>query len=340
MSAAEDKKATDTGTEPRASSAVADINWPIVLYYVHLHLGALFGTYYVFTEARLLTTLLAFFIGSLSVLGATAGAHRLWAHQSYKANERLRVFLMICHTMLGQCTIYDWVLDHRLHHKYLGTDIDPYNKKRGFFNAHMISNIRKQHPDFKTHAATVDMSDIEADPIVMFQKRYYWVLMPVLCILLPWNAPVEYWNESIQTSLLVLIFLRCTIALQCSMFINTAIHVWGMNEGGKAQNDSNLLFFLTKSYWPQYHYMVPWDYQTGEYGDYAGGCTSTFIRIWAAMGWATDLRTLDTGSIKNALVQAVQTKKPVVECLRAVENYSKDYNETEQYLRPPKMLQI
>jgi fatty-acid desaturase len=44
----------------------------------------------------------ALFIGSLSVLGATAGAHRLWAHRTYTANIPLRVLLMICQTLLGQ----------------------------------------------------------------------------------------------------------------------------------------------------------------------------------------------------------------------------------------------
>ncbi|XP_069699840.1 acyl-CoA Delta-9 desaturase [Periplaneta americana] len=336
MSTEEDKKVTnaDTGNEPRVSSASLDIHWPLVLYYVHFHLGAIFGLYHVFTEARILTTLFAIFIGLLTVLSATAGAHRLWAHRSYKANESLRIFLMICHTMLGQCTIYDWVLDHRVHHKYFGTDIDPYNKKRGFFYAHFISNLRKQHPDFKKYAATIDMSDIEADRIVMFQKRYYWLLMPVLFILLPWNAPVEYWNESIMTSMLVAILLRCTIAIECSMLINTAIHVWNIGEEGKAKDDGNLQFFVTKSYWPEYHYMVPWDYKTGEFGNYGEGCTSAFIRMWAALGWATDLKTLDVSSIKNVLVKAIDTKKPVVEYLQDEENFSKAYNEEEQYLRP------
>lgn len=37
----------------------------------------------------------------LGVLGVTAGAHRLWAHQSYKASTRLRVFLMLCQTLVG-----------------------------------------------------------------------------------------------------------------------------------------------------------------------------------------------------------------------------------------------
>jgi stearoyl-CoA desaturase (delta-9 desaturase) len=100
--------------------------------------------------------------------------------------------------------------------------------------------------------------------------------------------------------------------------------------------DSNLAFILTRSYWPQYHYMLPWDYQTGEFGNYAKGCTTTFIRVWAAMGWATGLRTMDTSSIKNALVTATETNKPAIECLCDAENYSKQYNETEQFLKQSK----
>ena len=34
-----------------------EMNWPMVLYHIHLHVGALFGLYFVFTEARVITTL-------------------------------------------------------------------------------------------------------------------------------------------------------------------------------------------------------------------------------------------------------------------------------------------
>lgn len=29
-----------------------------------------------------------------------------------------------------------------------------------------------------------------------------------------------------------------------------------------------MIFLVTKSYWPQYHYLLPFDYQTGEFGNY------------------------------------------------------------------------
>lgn len=164
------------------------------------------------------------------------------------------------------------------------------------------------------------------------------MLMPILCILLPWNAPAEYWKESIVVSLFVVIFLRCTVALHCSMLINTAVYIWGIAAGDNSYMNSNIVFMLTKSYWPYYHYTIPWDYQTGEYGDYGKGCTSAFIRIWAAIGWATDLRTVDTTCIRNALVTATKTNRPVKEYLCDAENYSSEYNETEQFLNPAKSL--
>lgn len=102
--------------------------------------------------------------------------------------------------------------------------------------------------------------------------------------------------------------------------------------------NSNIVFLITKSYWPYYHYMIPWDYQTGEYGNYGKGCTSTFIRIWAAMGLATDLRTVDPTSITNSLLTAKKTGTSIKECLRYEDNYSKQYNETEEFLKLAKSL--
>lgn len=37
-----------------------------------------------------------------AALGVTAGAHRLWAHRTYKAKLPLRIFLAFCQTLAGQ----------------------------------------------------------------------------------------------------------------------------------------------------------------------------------------------------------------------------------------------
>lgn len=61
-------------------------------------------------------------MGGLSGFGVTGGAHRFWTHRAYKATTPLRVILMLCFTLSGQNSIYEWVRDHRVHHKFSETD--------------------------------------------------------------------------------------------------------------------------------------------------------------------------------------------------------------------------
>lgn len=76
-------------------------------------------------------------------LGITAGAHRLWAHKSYSATLPLRIFLMLMNSGIlffykgmFQGSIFHWARDHRIHHKYSDTPLDPHNINKGFFFAH------------------------------------------------------------------------------------------------------------------------------------------------------------------------------------------------------------
>lgn len=111
------------------------------------------------------------------------------------------------------------------------------------------------------------MSDIEDDWIVMFQKRFYWILYLVLFVLLPINAPLEYWDDTVHAALFVAFSLRYIIVINIAWLVNSAHFIWGL-EKGKKQSDSNMVFLVTRSYWPQYHYLLPWDYQSGEFGNY------------------------------------------------------------------------
>lgn len=68
--------------------------------------------------------------------------------------------------------MYTWALDHRVHHKYSETDSDPHDARRGFFFSHVGWLVLTPHPDVVERRKNVDMSDLEADPIVMWQKKY------------------------------------------------------------------------------------------------------------------------------------------------------------------------
>lgn len=109
--------------------------------------------------------------GILSGYGIVVGAHRLWAHRSFKANYKLQVLLMILQTSAIENDIIEWVRDHRVHHKFSDTNADPTNSNRGLFFSHMGWLMCKKHPDVRKYGSKIDMSDIESDPLLQFQRK-------------------------------------------------------------------------------------------------------------------------------------------------------------------------
>lgn len=106
----------------------------------------------------------------LGEVSTTAGVHRLLCHKSYKATWQLRTLLMILNASIFQNSGYHWARDHRVHHKLVDCDGDPYNVSRGFFHAHLGWLMIKKRP--KTINSNIDMSDLEQDPIIMFQHKF------------------------------------------------------------------------------------------------------------------------------------------------------------------------
>ena len=104
-------------------------------------------------------------------MGTTVAAHRYFTHRTFKANKYLKLFLLMCQTMTAQEPVLHWARDHRVHHKFTDTDADPYNSRRGFFFSHMGWLMCKKHPEVIRQGKKVDMSDLENDPWLVFQKK-------------------------------------------------------------------------------------------------------------------------------------------------------------------------
>ncbi|RZC35592.1 acyl-CoA Delta(11) desaturase, partial [Asbolus verrucosus] len=258
----------------------------------------------------------------LGTLGTTAGSHRLWAHHSYKASTSLKIFLMLCQTLTGYTSIYNWVRLHRLHHKYFQTDLDPHCPQKGFLYSHCVTDNLKLSPAQEKALEEVDMSDIENDKVVMFQKKYFWLIFLILTLLVAINTPLEYWNETVLNSVFIVGWFRYTVTYHFTMLIHSAINIFDFNKTDVNSYDNNLIFLIKKSYWISYHYLSPWDYQAGEYGEYGTDCTSKFIRVCAALELATDLKTLDYQVVRNALTMSVVENKPIPQCLSQLDSQS------------------
>ncbi|EEB11651.1 fatty acid desaturase, putative [Pediculus humanus corporis] len=278
------------------------ISWRNVFGFIYLHGGFFYAIYLIGSgQAKLFTTLWNVSLGLCAALGVTAGAHRLWAHKSYKAKWPMRLLLVIFQTMAFQNDIYEWVRDHRVHHKFVDTNADPHNIKRGFFFSHMGWLLIRKHPDVKTKGKTVDMSDLEEDPIVIWQRRTYLIVMPLLCFVMPTLVPYYLVNETFWNAWYISIF-RYMLSLHITWLVNSAAHIWGVKPYDKnisSSENATVGILAMGEGWHNYHHVFPWDYKAAELGNYNVNVTTGFIDLCAKIGWAYDLKSVSREIIEK-----------------------------------------
>ena len=225
-------------------------------------------------------------------LGVTAGAHRLWAHRTYKAKFILRLLLMAFNCMACQNDIYEWSRDHRVHHKYAETDADPHNAMRGFFFSHVGWLLCKKHPEVFKKGPTIDCSDLLRDPIVRFQRKHYVILCIIFCFLIPTLFPMIAFGETFWNAFFVGAMLRYVFLLNMTWLVNSAAHMWGNRPYDHSISAAENMLVIVGSFgegYHNYHHTFPWDYATSEIGYTING-SKFFIDVCSWLGFAYDLK--------------------------------------------------
>ncbi|KAL7023170.1 hypothetical protein ACKWTF_012511 [Chironomus riparius] len=277
-----------------------EIVWKNVVIFLYLHTAAIYG----FTlEKKLSSLIFGWVCGLSSAFGTTVGAHRLYTHRSYKANRSLQILLLIWQTMAVQNSMYTWCRDHRMHHKYTDTNADPHNSERGFFFSHIGWLMCKKHPDVKKFGAKIDMSDLETDPLVMFQHKYYFILALIFGFIIPIYITCLL-GESFHIVWYGHIF-RYMLGLNLVWCINSVAHFWGTKPYDKniSSTDSYLVGTLgVGEGWHNYHHVFPFDYKCAEKTRYWCNLSLGVLDFFAYIGWATDLKEVSKETIdKRAL---------------------------------------
>ncbi|CEM23299.1 unnamed protein product [Vitrella brassicaformis CCMP3155] len=230
-------------------------------------------------------------IWNISGLGITAGAHRLWAHRSYKANLPARIVLMVLNSIANQGSIYHWARDHRTHHKHSETEKDPHNAKRGFWYSHMGWLILKKPDAVKQAGREIDCSDLLQDPVVVFQKNADPWLAFFFCYIVPGYYTMAVYG-SFWLGFFVLGIFRWIVELHATWCVNSVAHLWGERPYDDQINpaESALVAWLTTGEgWHNWHHVYPFDYAASELGMACQWNTAKiFIDSMAAIGWVTD----------------------------------------------------
>ncbi|XP_044515075.1 stearoyl-CoA desaturase [Gracilinanus agilis] len=272
--------------------------WRNIILMGMLHLGAIYG-FFLLPSTQMYTLIFGFAYYLISALGITAGAHRLWSHRTYKARLPLRVFLTIANTMAFQNDIYEWARDHRVHHKFSETDADPHNARRGFFFSHVGWLLVRKHPDVIEKGRLLDMSDLKAEKLLMFQRRHYKLGILLMCFVLPTFIPWYFWGESFSHSLFVATLLRYAVVLNATWLVNSAAHMYGSRPYDKNINPrENILVALGAAGegFHNYHHTFPYDYSASEYRWHIN-FTTFFIDCMCFLGLAYDRKKVSKAAI-------------------------------------------
>ncbi|KAJ8718946.1 hypothetical protein PYW07_016502 [Mythimna separata] len=282
------------------------IVWKNAIGFLIMHLLALWGLILIFTGyVKWQTILWIFFVGIVASESVTIGAHRYYTHKSFKANAFLRAMFVIIQTIAGQNSMFIWCRDHRLHHRYSDTDGDPHNSKRGFFFCHIGWLMHKKHPYVIELGRKIDMSDLQADWMVMFQKKYYYQLYFLLAFLLPVWVPVHFFGEPVFQTILTCYFTRYMICLNGTWLVNSAAHLYGSRPYDQNLQPVESWFVSMISMgegWHNYHHTFPWDYKAAELNMHFNQSAS-FIRFFEKMGWASDLKTASPEVVGNRIIR-------------------------------------
>ncbi|XP_077469268.1 stearoyl-CoA desaturase b [Stigmatopora argus] len=281
----------DTYAEKVGSRRPWTLVWRNIWVMAILHAGALYGVFLI-PDACALTLIWSFVCFYISALGVTAGAHRLWSHRSYTATPPLRAFLALANSMAFQNDIYEWARDHRVHHKYSETDADPHNAKRGFFFAHVGWLLIRKHPDVIEKGRKLELSDLKADKVVMFQRRHYKLSVLILCFLVPMMVPWYFWGESLLVGYFLPGLLRYTAALNATWLVNSAAHMWGNRPYDRNINPREnpiVAFSAMGEGFHNYHHTFPFDYATSEFG-WSFNLTTAFIDLMCFLRLASGRR--------------------------------------------------
>ncbi len=191
-------------------------------------------------------------------LGITAGYHRYFSHRSYDSHPLLKFFYLIFGACALENSVLRWASDHRIHHKYVDTDLDPYNIKRGGFYAHMGWIF------YKSQRNRDNVSDLQNDPLVVWQERYYIPIAVVVGFLIP--ALIGMTVGRPWGALLWGGFFRVAFVHHATFFINSLAHMVGKQtySDQDSSRDNWWIAFLTYGEgYHNFHHKFQADYRNG-----------------------------------------------------------------------------
>lgn len=224
---------------------------------------AVYGYYPGIAEFSLLT--IFFVIGGL---GISVGYHRMFTHQSFKANQTVKVLLAIMGSMAMQGTLLFWVALHRRHHELSDKPGDPHspyvredgtpitNSLIGLIHSYFTWSFDHKVPNSAYYAR-----DLMKDRLLAKVNRLYffWVFLGLLLPTLIGLFIYEHWIGALQGFIwggAIRIFMGHN-KIWC---ITSLTHIFGSRDYKSRDQSTNngwLSLFTLGESWHNNHHAFP-----------------------------------------------------------------------------------
>ncbi|HTL47102.1 MAG TPA: acyl-CoA desaturase [Verrucomicrobiae bacterium] len=243
------------------NSKYGKANWFNILFIGANTLVALIGGpwyYFRYGLSASEITLMVFFIYATG-FGITAGYHRLYTHQTYKAHPVVHFFMLFFGAAAFQQSALAWTSQHRNHHQYVDTDADPYNIKKGFFWAHMGWLIFGKFDFFYDN-----VDDLIRSKLIMHQARHYVLWGVVAGIVTP--VAIGALTGHALGAFIFSVCFRITFVYHSTWCINSVCHMFGKTtydaDSSSRDNWMVAVVALGEGY-HNFHHRFPSDYRNG-----------------------------------------------------------------------------
>jgi len=240
-----------------------------------------------------------------------AGYHRFFSHKTYEASPIVQSFFAFFGAMAAENSILWWSSAHRVHHKHVDKDWDPYNIQRGFWWAHIFWIFVKNEDFDRTFA---NAPDLLKNPIVMWQHRWHKVILIVAGFGIPTLIGAAFGDPI--AGLLWGGFLRIVVIHHTTFFVNSLAHMVGkplFNAEVSARDNWMVALLTLGEGYHSFHHRFPTDFRNGIRW-YQWDPSKWLITVFRSLGLASDLRTAPLPQIEQARMQAaLRTVKTQIE---------------------------
>ncbi|KAL4263401.1 Acyl-CoA desaturase [Pleurotus pulmonarius] len=271
-----------------------EITWIPLVLLVSTPLIAAIGACY--TPLRWQTALFSVFYYYVTGMGITAGYHRQWSHRSYTAALPLQYALAMAGAGACQGSIKWWSRNHRAHHRYTDTPLDPYNATDGFYHSHIGWLLVK--PRIKPGFA--DIQDLSKDEVVRWQLRWYLTLTLVMGFALPTAVPWLAWGDA-QGGYVYAAVMRLVFVHHSTFCVNSLAHWLGAASFDDKHSPRDHLLTALVSIgegYHNFHHQFPADYRNAIHW-YQYDPTKWFIAACEALGLAHQLRRFGENEVRK-----------------------------------------